>query len=212
MLLKYNTKLVISYNVIAACIYSALTPLFFQLDNMQFQDLAKMGELYLSLTGVFLFNRIARLEEYYNTWELVYSRCTSFLWLHLGRIIELMLINSIIISFPLIYAYINSKDIRFGQGYWGIILSSFFLGLLGMLVIEITNNNKAGYLAGIGYYFFETSTRVKLFGFFQVFGYIHNNIRSKIYLFIICILLIIMQLFCIKLRLVHSGGNNGNCH
>lgn len=211
-LLKYNTKIILSYNAIAACIYVLLTPLFFNLYNMRFIDLAKMGELYLSITGVLLFNRLSRIEEYYNTWELVYCRPTSFILIHLGRILETILLNVLIISFPLIFAYINSKELKFGEGFWGLNVSSWFLGLLGMLIVEITRNYKAGYLVGIGYYFFETSIKDKFMEDVQVFGYIHENFKSKIYVFAICIIFIILQLVLIMNRLVRKGGNNGYCN
>jgi hypothetical protein len=199
--LKYNSKLILSYNVLASCVFAALSPILFRYRDMQFQDLAKLGELYLSLTGVFLFIPIGRLEEYRNTWELVYSKSTSFINLQLGRILMLLCVNAAILFVPLSVVYMKSPELRFGTGFWGIVISAWFLGLLGLLIVELTGNHKIGFLVTIGYYYFETSTKGSYNHGFQVFGYLQNNVESKKYVFLLCIVMIALQLLILRRRL-----------
>lgn len=200
--IKYNAKIILSYNAVAACMLALLAPIFFRFSNMQFDTLAKMGELYLSLTGPLLFIHLGRFEENMNTWEFVYSKRVSYLKLQLGRIFGLLSLNAFVIFLPLSVAYIRSKELNFGEGFWGIVISAWFLGLLGMLTVEEFGNNKAGYIITLGYYFFETSTKGRYNEAFQVFGYTQGNYQSKINVLFLCIIFIILQMAAIKRRVV----------
>lgn len=200
-LLKYNTKLIFSYNVIASLILAILTFLFFNMSNSDFINLAKMGELYLSFSGMFLFVYLAGFEENRETNELVYSREISYIIICLIRIIEILFVNIIILLIPISIVYLNSNILKFGQGFLGIVISSWFLGLFSMFIAELTQNHRIGYLIGFIYYFFETSTKGIYNRKFQVFGYSYGNFSSKINVFILCILMIILELLIIQLKL-----------
>lgn len=204
VLIKYNAKLIFSYNALAACLLAALSPFFFRFSNMQFETLAKMGELYLSLTGPLLFIYLGRFEEHMNSWELVYTKRISYLVLHLGRMVGLLCFNACIIFVPLSVVYVNSRALKFGEGFWGIVFSAWFLGLLGLTAVELFENQKVGYILTLGYYLFETSTKGKYHEAVQIFGYVQGNYQSKRNVLLLCIFLIIFQMLVIKRRVLYK--------
>lgn len=198
-MIKYNLKLIFSYNVIAAFFLVCMSPVFFQLSNMDFISLAKMGELYLSLTGIFLFISLGNLEGNKSTWEFVYIQQVSYTVICLGRLLAIMLMNAILVLLPLAYVYLRSESIRFFDGYLGFIASAWFLGLLGLLVAEIFRDFKVAYIITLGYYFIATSTKNVVKGL-QVFSYVHGNIDIKYGVYLSCMVMIIIYLVLVKMK------------
>lgn len=196
-LIKYNIKLIFSYNMLAACILICMTPIFFQLSNMNFSSFIKMGELYLSLSGIFLFISLGCLEIYKNTWEFVYIQKISYIKICLVRVLLMMLFNAILILIPVTYVYLKSDYLQFPNTYFGFVVTAWFLGLLGLLITEISLDYKAGYIVTLAYYFIETSTK-GIFKKFQVFGYLHNIAHTKEQVFLCCLVIIILYLIVIK--------------
>lgn len=198
-IIKYNLKLIFSYNVIAAFLLVCMSPVFFQLSNMDFISLAKMGELYLSLTGIFLFISLGNLEGNKYTWEFVYIQQVSYTVICLGRLLAMMLMNAILIFLPLTYVYLRSESIKFFDGYLGFIASAWFLGLLGLLVAEIFRDFKVAYIITLGYYFIATSTMNPLKRI-QVFRNVHGNMDIKYGVYLSCMVMIIVYLVLVKMK------------
>lgn len=202
-LVKYNIKLIFSYNALAAAVYICLSPLFFDFRNMDFLTLAKMGELYLSLSGIILFVSLGNFEVSKYTWEFVYIQPISYMKICLGRLLAIMTFNAFLILIPLSCVYLNSDFLKFFEGYCGIVVTAWFLGLLGLLISEIFQDYKIAYIVTLAYYFIETATK-ELFGKFQVFGYIHGNINSKYGVFLFCFIMIVIYLLLVKIK-YHRG-------
>jgi hypothetical protein len=166
---------------------------------MDFISLAKMGELYLSLTGIFLFISLGNLEGNKSTWEFVYIQQVSYTVICLGRLLVMMLMNAILVFLPLAYVYSRSESIRFFDGYLGFVASAWFLGLLGLLVAEIFRDLRVAYIITLGYYFIATSTKNVVKGL-QVFSYVHGNMDIKYTVYLSCMVMILIYLVLVKMK------------
>lgn len=202
-LIKYNTKLIFSYNAIAAFLFVCMSPVFFQIKDMEFSDLAKMGELYLPLSGIILFISLGNLEVHKYTWEFVYMRQIPYVNICAGRLISVMIFNAILILVPVTYAYTKSDYIRFFDGYCGFVVTAWFLGLLGLLTAEVFRDYKVAYVVTLAYYFVATSSK-QIFKGFQVFGYIHGSMNSKNGVFACCLVMAALYLFVVKIKCKHG--------
>lgn len=170
---------------------------------MDFSSLVKMGELYLSLSGIILFISLGNVEVHKYTWEFVYMQQISYVRICLGRLLTIMIFNSILILLPVAFAYVKSDYIKFFDGYFGFVVTAWFLGLLGLLIAEVFRDYRVAYIVTLVYYFIATSTKDFLKGF-QVFGYTHGNMDSKYVIFLCCLVMVVLYSIVIKIKCKHG--------
>lgn len=208
--LLFNIRICFSYNILMSVIYIVFAAFFFQLKDMQYKELVKMGELYLPLNGIFLFVYIGGIESHTGTWEMVCCRKFKFLYIHMIRIVFLAGVNMLSIFTLLSYVWLNSNYLRFGEAFWGIYINSLFLGILGMMLVDLSNDYRVGYIVSLGYYLIATMyLSGVLNGYFQLTGYSNNQIESKYVLFALIVLMLLVDcIFYCKKQRIHFFWRN----
>lgn len=201
----YNMRLCLSYNVLMAALFMISSVLFFDFRNMELMQYIKMGEVYLSLDGMFLFVSIGGLEEHIGNWEIVCSKRRKYVYIHLFRIIFLALLQMFMFMALLSFVWMNSPYIQPWDYFWGIYIDSFFIGILGMFFADISGNYGIGYIAALGYYGMGTILgNGGLGGYFQLTGYLNQQVISKYVLFGLTLFIILLNSmwYCLKQRII----------
>lgn len=190
----YNIRLCFSYNIIMTVLFFLSSILFFDLKNMELSEYMKMGELYLPLSGMFLFVYIGGLEEHIGCWEIVCSKRRKYVFLHLFRIFILAVILMLMFLALLSFVWINSVYIDAWSCFGGIYIDAFFIGVIGMLFADLSGNYAVGYIVDIGCYGIGTIFGNEGFlGYFQLTGYLNRNIISKYVLLGMSLLIILLD-------------------
>lgn len=200
-----NLYLCISYNVVISLLYVMAAAFLFNLVNMERADYLKMGEVYLPLSGVFLFVYIGGLEEQKGIWEMVCSKKFKFILIHILRIMLLFCIHFFMLFLFMTFIWWKSAYIAFFDSFLGIFIDSAFLGILGMFIADIFREYIIGYIVSIGYYVLATSCFDKIAqGWFQLEGYSNNNITSKYVLACFSAVLLLLDVFyyCKRQRII----------
>lgn len=96
-MIKYNLKIILSFNILAAVVFALLTPVIFSLRLLDSMAISKIAELYLSITGIILIPYLASIEDRNNIKEVIYSRKASHALTTGIRLSAVMLLMFIII-------------------------------------------------------------------------------------------------------------------
>lgn len=193
-LFYYNIRLCFSYNIFMTGLFFISSIIFYNLKNMELMDYLKMGELYLPLSGMFLFVYIGGLEENIGCWEIVCSKRKKFVFLHLFRIFILAVILMLMFLALLSFIWINSQYIGAWSCFWGIYIDALFIGVIGMFFADLTGSYAVGYIVDMGCYGIGTIFgNDGFFGCFQLTGYLDKNITSKYVLLGMTLLIILVD-------------------
>jgi len=107
LILKYNIKLCCGWNVLAGILILFLTPLFFYLKQLTFREMATIGELYLSLIGVFLFTGVMNIDKENHVEAFIAIRSIPLSLIFLLKLSILLIVN-IALIFPITeYCFFN---------------------------------------------------------------------------------------------------------
>jgi len=180
----------------------------------------KMGELYLPLSGMFLFVSIGGLENHIGSWEIVCSKRRIYASLHLFRILFLTLVQMLMFIILLSFIWLYSPYIKPWDYFFGIYIDALFLGILGMFFADISGNYGIGYIVSLGYYAIGTIFKNNgLIQYIQLTGYLYEQILSKYILAALTLLFIILNgiWYCFKQRLIptlhkRKESKNGNSY
>lgn len=194
-MIKYNLKIIMSFNIIIAAVFALLAPVIFSLKFLDFRAIANIAEFYLSITGIILIPCLANIEDRNNIKEVVFSRETSHALVTGIRLAAVMLLMFIIIMTVLISAKLQGSNFSIWYIGFGTWISAAFLGMLGFTVANLSSNISAAYLISFSYYVMEFFTSGKytkdLYLFSLTKGYFQNG---KYILLVFVILMIIFNL------------------
>jgi hypothetical protein len=177
-----------------------MTPVFFDLRMAAYQEIAQVGEMYLSIIGIVLLTYLGGIEEGYNVKELVYVRSTPFV---LQFLIKLGLVVLTIFFLQLsifVTCVLQGGKFDIAQISLGTWITSLFLGMLGLTVSNIINDVKSGYLIAFSYYIFEFFTKGKYTNGIYLFSLLNGSFGEKYYLLALIILFIIINCLIIWKR------------
>ena len=153
----------------------------------------KMGELYLPLSGMFLFVFAGGMEEHTGIWEMISGRRRRFALFALLRSVFLSVLLLFFLFFWMYPIWQFSVYLAADKLFFGIYIDALFLGILGMVTADMTGSYGAGYLAVLGYYVLGTTTLTEILGgYFQLTGYLYGNSLSKYALGILTIVLLLI--------------------
>lgn len=191
-LVLYNIKILTNLNILAAIVFIFVTPVFFSLVRLPYDDIAKIGELYLSIVGIILFTHIGTLEESYNTSELTYPRITPHVLVFMLRLVLSFIAVFILIGSIIAWTKANDGSFPVGEILGGVYITTIYFAVIGLTISNITKNNTAGYLVAFSYYAFEFSTKGNYTKKFYTFSLMNHSMNEKYnLLFLILFLLVI---------------------
>jgi hypothetical protein len=196
--LKYNIKILFGLNLLAAIILVVLTPLFFSLKLLPLMEMAKVGELYLSIVGIMLFPFLINIEERDHINELVFIKRTSHVYIFIVRFIIFTFIALLMFLGIASFAEFQGSSFKIFEFTAGVGISALFLGVIGMTVVNITNELSAGYLISFAYFVFELLTKGKYTKDFYLQSLLKGSFNEKYYILAVTIVLFIVNLVIIN--------------
>lgn len=182
MMVWYNVKILLDWNIAAAFGLALLAPFIFSYDLLQYYEIAKVSELYFSITGIILFAYIGNIENQECATELVNVRTVPHvLMLLLRKLLVTLLILSLLISI-LMYAKLRGCSFPLWEITAGVLITAIFLGSIAYTLTNLTNKISSGYIAAFAYYLMEYATKGKYTGDFYLFSLMRMDFVPKYYL------------------------------
>lgn len=198
IIIKYNLKLCLGWNALAGVLIVALTPLFFYLQQLTYREMATIGELYISLTGVFLFTGAINIDKDNQTEAFIVIRTVPLTILFLIKLCILTLIN-ILLIFPVVqYCFMSHGEFPVLECKWGFLISSIFLGLLGLTAAHIIDDRKTGFIIAIAYFFIEMVTRGQFTTNFYIFSTLEGEFLKKYNVLLLICFMIVINIFFLQ--------------
>ncbi len=169
-MLWYNLKLLPWINLVI-CILSILAiQIFFSLKRVDFNVMANIGELFVSLTGIILLPGLAFVEENSDAKEIIFSKAVSPV---VPSVIRMVYSTILLLLCVLIFvetAVIQGSVFDEFAIITGVFISALVLGSSGYITGCITGNIALAYLIPFAWYGFEFFTRGKHTGNFYLFS------------------------------------------
>ncbi|MBU5591239.1 hypothetical protein KQI89_05645 [Clostridium sp. MSJ-4] len=198
-ILKYNFKLILNLNLLAAIGFIILILTVSSLKLLDYKTLAKIGEMYISIIGIILMPYLVNMENKHNIKEVIYSRKTSHAKTILRRIIMVMILMFLMIASVMVLAKIQGSSFEFWEITFGTWISATFLGMIGITIVNLIDNISAAYLISFSYYFMEYVTKGKYTKDLYLFSLTKGSfVRGKYLLLFIILIMVIFNLLIVK--------------
>jgi hypothetical protein len=196
--IKYNIKILFGLNLLAAIALVVLTPFFFSLKLLSPIEMAKVGELYLSIVGILLFPFLINIEERDNVYELIIIKRTPHVYIFILRLIIFTLITLLMFQGIASLAEFQGSSFITFEFTSGVGISALFLGMIGITVVNLTNELSAGYLSSFAYFVFEWFTKGKYTKDFYLQSLLIGSFNEKYNILALSIVLVIVNLIIIN--------------
>ncbi|HOV25469.1 MAG TPA: hypothetical protein PK566_03805 [Pseudobacteroides sp.] len=169
-MLWYNIKLLPKINIIICILAICAIQIFFSLKMVDFNVMAKIGELFVSLLGIILIPGLVFIEEGSGIKETVYSKAVSPVIPSVIRLIYSVIILIIAIVAFVWIAIVQGSTFDELSVIAGVFISALILGALGYIIGSFTRNIALSYLTPFGYYGFEFLSKGKYTKDFYLFS------------------------------------------
>lgn len=194
LLTVYNLRFVTSYNMLISAAITVLGIFVFGAHGLTPAAYTRMCEYLTIFAGPVSLIMIADYECSNHVWELVYNRRQAFIPIYVFRIIAVCIENAILQMIPYVVVRVEGQEMSFDY-YWGILVTIIWFGMTGMFVAELTGSKQIAFGFMILYYLFESLTKGRITGNWQLMGYSNNCPVSKIYLCLLSLVLLIIMVF-----------------
>lgn len=161
-------------------------------ENLDSRRTAQVLEVYISLLGIIILIPIFLPEQNKNIKDLVETKQTAMLEVHIIRLLEEILCLSICIASFLIYLKYGNCDFPFFKFYCGSMAGAIFLGGMGIASYAFFDNIATAYMFPLVYYIINFGSGKKILGNFYLFSMTQGSFIEKYYLFITGMVLIIV--------------------
>ena len=179
-------------------IYIGAIYLMINKSDLSQNTLAFIGEQLLSPIGIAMFVRTALIEHEHGIDEMIYSKTYPYWKIILYRIIIVSIQLFLVLAIVFIPLKLIGIDFQIINILFGSYVTAFYLGVIGMTLGYITKEISVGALIPFLYYFFEMFSKGRFTKSLYLFGMIEGNYISKIKLFAIAIILILLFFMIIK--------------
>ncbi|QAA32555.1 hypothetical protein [Clostridium manihotivorum] len=194
---KYNIKVSLNLNVAVALVFVLFLPFIFSFKLIDAFSMAKISELFISITGIILFPYLSSLDEVDNIGEVTSTKRIPYIYAFSTRLIFVVLFNLLLIIFATTIAKIQGADFPQLKFTFSILVTCLTLGLIGLTAALLTHSIAAGYLLPFSYYAFEFSTKGQYTKNFYLFSLLKNSYTEKFHL-----LALLLILICINIMLI----------
>lgn len=191
---KTNFGLSLRNNLLLAICYLLLIPIIRGTANLDAVRSAECLEQSVTLIGIFLIVPLNTPEQSKAIQEIIGTKKLPQ-WLILFVRLIMALVTLIILTS--IFAGImkeNNCTFPVIPYVTGIIISELALGSVGFFISVLSNSVIAGYLTSMGYFLFNFLGDISSKSIFYLFSMGMGNYMEKLWLFLLCILLITIAL------------------
>lgn len=154
LIIKYNIKLCFGWNYVLVLFLCVVFLIAFNVRYITEPELIIISRLYFGLLGAALFTTIGYKERSDHLDVFLITK-TSFYKIVLLRFIYGVLYTAICILLIFGFIYFSGGQFDFVRCVTGVIISIVLIGLIGMTITQITNDDKSGYIVSVGYYLLE---------------------------------------------------------
>lgn len=193
---RINLWLSHGLNMLLALLFLALSPMIFSLNNLNYEESARICEQYLSVIGIFLLTPIFRPESDPAIREVVSSKYTSQVGIYLTRIVMAVITIILYAIGFVLYLKVNDSMVVL----WDYIIAAFatalFLGSMGLLAYGISDQLVLGYMVPVGYIMLNLFTANQYVKKFYLYSLMKGSMDEKYWLLagasvmIVCVLII----------------------
>ena len=192
-----NLRFVSSYNIMLSAVIMLLGLLIFEIKGITPSTYVRMCEYLTLFVGPISLIPIADYECGNNIWELVYTRQQSFLPIYIMRILIVCIEDAVILIVPYLVSVMGRAENTERHYYWGKLITVIWFGMIGTFITEALGSKQVAFCILIIYYLFESLTKGKITGDWQLMGYSNNCSVSKMFLLFTTLLL---SVFTISLK------------
>jgi hypothetical protein len=194
-LLRYNLKLIPKAGLIVSALLLLAIQAIFSLEIVDFLDMARIGETYISILGIILIPGAVFIDENADIKEIIHSKSVSAVIPSIIRLIYLVTLLFFGIVIFVVAAVVQGGNFNQGSIIAGVFISALLLGATGYLVGTFSKNMALSYLITFGYYGLELFTRGKYTKGFYLFSLQNGHLqRGKWVLFAIALLFFVISL------------------
>lgn len=193
-----NIKIVSFYTMALALVYMGAIYLMFNKNSLSEHSAIFIGEQLLSPIGIVMFARVTLIEHEYGVSEMVYSKVYPYWKTILYRIIVISMELSLVLIIAFIPFKIIVTDYHITNILFGSYVTALYLGVISMILGFMTKEISVGILAPFLYYFFEMFSKGRFTKGLYLFGMGMGDYMSKIKLFSIVSIAIIIFLFIVN--------------
>ncbi|MFD3158098.1 hypothetical protein ACFIJ5_14685 [Haloimpatiens sp. FM7330] len=198
-ILKYNFKIIVNLNVLVSIVFIVLAPLIFSLKLLDYNNVARIGEFYLSIIGIILIPYLSNIENRNNIKEVVYSRQVSNVKIVISRIISIMILMFFMILGVMAVAKVQGSSFQILEITFGTWISAAFLGVIGFTAANLSSNVPLGYLISFAYYLMEFMNHGKYTKDLYLFSLTNGSFENGKYLLLfITLVMLVFNLVIIK--------------
>ncbi|MEW8973029.1 MAG: hypothetical protein AB2375_02450 [Tissierellaceae bacterium] len=192
-----NIKILSFKNLLLSLSYVLVILFMVNKDSPSEEWIIFIVEQFISPIGIILFAKTALIEYETKIYEFAYIKTQPYWRTILSRIIILCVELMAVILIGLFILYFLDGNFNLLKILFGVFVTSFYLGVIGMLSAYIFKQMEVGILISFLYYFFEIFSKGKYTRSLYLFGMISGDYVSKVKLFIISTILVIVCLILI---------------
>lgn len=199
-LVLYNVKIVFRTNFLVSLIMVIGTPFIFNVESLNYIEMAKIGEYYICLVGIFMFTYVASLEERHYCEDIICSKKTPFSFVFLLRLFLLLIATFAQILMILYYCKTLGGTFPFWEVSIGLLISAVYIGVIGITVGNFAKDATPGYLLAFSYFLLEFITKGKYTGSLYLHSLVNESFRQKYNLSVLVLILVIINIIYISQR------------
>lgn len=188
---KVNLKHNLFWHLIITFVFCLLAPLLMGFEGLDEARVAQVLEFYVVLVGIILLIPIFLPDQDKDIKDLIMSKYTSMVKIHLIRLAEALIFMTVTIAVFIIILYSNNPVFPPMTFFLGAMADAVFLGGLGILAYSIFDNIALAYMLPVIYYAMNYSGN-KYLQKFYLFSMVQGSFEEKIYMGIggvICIVI-----------------------
>lgn len=192
-LIKYNLKLIVTPSYVIGWFFLLCLPFIFSFNLLTEPEMTRITESVFILVGIIWYCNLANHEKSMSIKDLVFQMPVKQSFILVMRMF--IILASMIIGFSLllILAKVQGASFNFFKLLSGSIVSSLTLGLLSLMIAQLTNEIAIGYIVSFAYYYMELTTKGALTIYFYLFGLIYEIPYNKILLLGVCLVLAVLN-------------------
>lgn len=171
-------------------LFCCISGFFASFRNLDASQAAKVMEMYVAFTGIFLFTPLFMPEQNKEIWLLEKSKGMDLWKLYLIRILQAIVLLVIVITIFIQVMKQGNSQFSFEKLWLGSFCEIFFLGSIGFFVSGITNQVVLGYMISV-IYFISNIGVSKYLGHFALFQMMKGSYNFVVPMSIAALILII---------------------
>jgi len=195
-MIKYQLKILNKASVWLACLICILFPFFFSLKYLNLGELTLYGEKYFIIIGMIILPDLMVTEIELS--DVIYQTPSIHSKTFIIRLFIAVIIIGVLLMGLFLYAGMNHSELSIDL-FIAILITSTFVGLLGLVMAQFTNQ-ASGFLLTFSYYTLDLMTKGRYFSVFTLRSFESGGLESKMPL-LVASLSIVCFLACYFYRL-----------